>query len=124
MREYYPLLIVGAALGILSIVFIVAYATMKNKKEAIGFDRNMKDGEIVRRLLAYAKPHWRSFVLVGVVMLTSIAYDIIAPLITGEIVRMVKADFELNRLFVLIAIYASILIVSMLSSYAQAMILQ
>ena len=124
MREYYPLLIVGAALGILSIVFVVAYATMKNKKEAIGFDRNMKDGEIVRRLLAYAKPHWRSFVLVGVVMLTSIAYDIIAPLITGEIVRMVKADFELNRLFVLIAIYASILIVSMISSYAQAMILQ
>ena len=90
MREYYPLLIVGAALGILSIVFIVAYATMKNKKEAIGFDRNMKDGEIVRRLLAYAKPHWRSFVLVGVVMLTSIAYDIIAPLITGEIVRMLQ----------------------------------
>ena len=124
MREYYPLLIVGAALGILSIVFVVAYATMKNKKEAIGFDRNMKDGEIVRRLLAYAKPHWRSFVLVGVVMLTSIAYDIIAPLITGEIVRMVKADFELNRLFVLIAVYASILIVSMISSYAQAMILQ
>ncbi|MBO5109671.1 MAG: ABC transporter ATP-binding protein [Clostridia bacterium] len=124
MREYYPLLIVGAALGIISIAFIVAYATMKNKKEAIGFDRNMKDGEIVRRLLVYAKPYWTNFLLVGLVMLFSIAYDIIAPLITGEIVKMVKADFELSRLFTLIGIYASILIVSMICSYVQAIILQ
>ena len=124
MREYYPLLVVGAVLGILSIVFIVAYATMKNKKEAIGFDRNMKDGEIVRRLLTYAKPHWKSFVLVGLVMLFSIAYDIIAPLITGEITRMVKEDFELNQLFTLIAAYASILVVSLICSYVQAIILQ
>ena len=54
MREYLPLLILGAIIGVLSIIFLVAYATMKDKKEAIGFDRNMKDTEIVRRLLKYA----------------------------------------------------------------------
>ena len=124
MREYYPLLIVGAVLGMISIVFIVAYATMKNKKEAIGFDRNMKDGEITRRLLAYAKPHWKSFLSVGLLMLFSIAYDIVSPLIVGKIEEMVKADFELKRLFIMIGIYASILIISMICSYAQAIVLQ
>ena len=124
MREYYPLLLVGAVIGTLSLVFILAYALMKNKKEAIGFDRNMKDSEIVRRLLAYAKPHWKSFVFVGLLMLFSISYDIISPLLVGGIEKMVTEDFELRDLFVRIAIYASILIVSMISSYFQAIILQ
>ena len=57
MREYLPLLIVGAIIGTFAVAFIVAFATMKNKKEAIGFDRNMPDGEIARRLLRYAKPY-------------------------------------------------------------------
>ena len=70
MREFYPILILGAIIGTLSLLFIVAYATMKNKKEAIGFDRNMKDSEIVRRLLTYAKPHWKSFLFVGIVLLS------------------------------------------------------
>ena len=52
MHEYLPLLIVGATVGIFAAVFILAYALMKNKKEAIGFDRKMKDSEIIRRLLA------------------------------------------------------------------------
>ena len=61
MREYYPLLIVGAVIGVFSIVFVLAYALMKDKKEAIGFDRNMKDIEIVRRIFVYAKPHYKQF---------------------------------------------------------------
>ena len=65
MYEFYPLLILGAIIGAFSLVFIFAYAFMKNKKEAIGFDRNVKDSEIIKRLLLYAKPHIKSFVLVG-----------------------------------------------------------
>ncbi len=124
MREYLPLLIVGAVIGVLSLVFVLAYALMKNKKEAIGFDRNMKDGEIMRRLLAYAKPYWRSFVFVGILMLFSIAYDIIAPLLVGNIEGMVKDTFELKDLYIRIGLYASILIISMVCSYFQAIILQ
>ena len=74
MYEFYPLLILGAIIGAFAIVFTVAYATMKNKKEAIGFDRNVKDGEIIKRLLVYAKPHIKSFILVGFIMLLSISY--------------------------------------------------
>ena len=124
MREYYPILVIGAIIGTLTLCFIVAYALMKNKKESIGFDRHMKDGEIARRLLRYAKPHWKSFLLAGVIMLASIAYDIVAPLIVGNIEEMVKADFALKDLFTSVAIYASILIVSLLCTYVQSIILQ
>ena len=83
MYEFYPLLILGAIIGAFSLIFILAYALMKNKKEAIGFDRNIKDSEIIKRLLAYAKPHVKSFLLVGLIMLVSISYDIISPLLIG-----------------------------------------
>ncbi|MBQ4429057.1 MAG: ABC transporter ATP-binding protein [Clostridia bacterium] len=124
MREYYPLLLVGAIIGVISTILIVAYATMKDKKQAIGFDRNMKDGEIIKRLLRYAKPYAGSFVLVGFIVLFGIAYDIVSPLIIGSITKLVKVDFELPRLYRLVAIYASILIVSMICTYSQAIILQ
>ena len=68
MREYYPLLLVGAIVGVLSIIFIIAYALIKDKKEALGFDRNIKDSVLIRRLMHYALPHWRSFLLVFVVI--------------------------------------------------------
>ena len=125
MREYYPLLIIGAIVGVLSLCFVVAYAMMKNKKEAIGFDRNMKDGEIARRLLRYAKPHTGKFIFVGFVMLFSIAYDIVSPLLVGSIEEMVKEEgFELNRLFLFVGIYASILLMSLVCTYIQSIVLQ
>ena len=123
-NEYFPLIIIGAIIGVVSIVFVVAYALMKNKKEAIGFDRNMKDSEIVKRLFNYVKPYWLNFVTVGLLMLFSIAYDIIAPILVGDIQGLIKADFELSDLYTKVIIYASILIVSMICSYFQAIILQ
>ncbi len=124
MREYYPLLVAGGIIGLVSVIFVAAYAAVKNKKQAVGFERNMKDGEIVRRLLAYAKPYKLQFACVGVCMLFSIAYDILSPLLIGYIEGLVKQQFELSRLFALVAVYAGILIVSLISSYIQAMVLQ
>ncbi len=124
MREYLPLLIIGALIGVFTLIFSVAYATMKNKKENIGFDRNMKDSEIIRRLLVYAKPHTKSFVFVGITMLFSIAYDIIAPLLVGSIEEMVKGDFELKRLYTFVGVYCSILVISLVCTYLQMVILQ
>ena len=124
MREYYPILILFAILGVLSIIFIVAYMMMKDKKAAIGFDRNMKDSEIAKRLLVYAKPHIPAFIFVGFLMLFSIAYDIIAPLIVGEIQNILKSDFELTQLYILVGVYASILVVSLVCTFIQALVLQ
>ena len=120
MREFYPLIAVGAVAGVLALIFLVAYLTMKNKKEAIGFDRNMNDGELVRRLLKYARPYIGNFITVLCLMIFSIAYDIISPLIIGNIEEMIKADFEMKRLFAMVAVYASILVVSLICSYFQA----
>ena len=118
-------LIVGAIVGLFATAFIIAYATMKDKKEAIGFDRHMKDSEIVKRMLVYVKPHWKRFLLVGVIMLFSICYDIVSPLIMGDIIKLVQTDsFVMNDIFIRVAIYAGILIVSMICTYCQAILLQ
>ena len=124
MYEFYPLLILGGIIGAFAIVFTVAYATMKNKKEAIGFDRNVKDGEIIKRLLVYAKPHIKSFILVGFIMLLSISYEIISPLLVGKIQKMLTEQFEMARLLAYVAVYAGILIVSLVSTYVQSLVLQ
>ncbi len=124
MYNYYPILIVGAIVGVLSIIFLFAYLSICKQKEAIGFDRNMKDGEIARRLLAYAKPYTKNFVFVLLLMLFSIAYDIISPLIVGGIEEMIKDDFEMSHLLAGVAVYASILVISMICSYLQAIVLQ
>ncbi|MBR6709765.1 MAG: ABC transporter ATP-binding protein, partial [Clostridia bacterium] len=124
MREFYPLILIGAIVGVLTICFVVAYALVKNKKEAIGFDRNMSDGEITRRLLIYAKPHWPVFLFVLFIMLFTVAYDIVAPLIVGYIEELVKEDFALSSLWSAVALYASILIVSVICTYIQAIVLQ
>ena len=124
MYEYFPLLAVGATLGVLSAVFIIAYMTIRHQKEAIGFDRSMKDSEIARRLLAYAKPYVMNFVLVLCVMLFSISYDIIAPILMGHIVDTLQGTFEMSELLRLVVIYASILLVSLVCTYIQAIVLQ
>ena len=124
MREYYPLLLVGAILGVISVVLVAAYAMVKDKKESMGFDRQMPDREIVRRLMVYAKPYRLQFVLVGFAMLVSIAYDVISPLIIGKIEQFIVGDFAMKQVYLSVAVYAGILIVSMICTYIQAILLQ
>ena len=38
MHEFYPLLCVGGIIGVISIVFLIAYLSIKDKREAIGFE--------------------------------------------------------------------------------------
>ena len=124
MYEYFPILAVAAFISLVSVAFIIAYALMKNKNEAIGFDSNMKDGDIVRRLLVYAKPHIGAFITVLFIMALTIAYDIVSPIIIGSITGMVAEDFELSKLYLYVAAYVGILIISVLCTYFQAIILQ
>ena len=50
--------------------------------------------------------------------------DVLSPLLVGKIVGMVQEDFVLRELFAMVAVYASILAVSLLCTYTQAMLLQ
>ena len=124
MREYLPVLIVAAIISVFATVFVAAYLRIKNKKEALGFDRHMEDGELIRRLLKYAVPYKKQFVLVLGIMLVSIAYDLASPLIVGAIEEMIKDDFQLGALGRWVLLYAGILIVSLVCTYFQAIILQ
>ena len=124
MYEYYPLLFVGGFAGLFSIIFTIAYMTIKNDKEAIGFDRNMKDSEIMKRLLHYGKPHIGKFVIVGLLMAFSIAYSVISPRLMAFIIDFLKTDFEMNQLILYIVAYAFILITSLVFQYIQAILLQ
>ena len=124
MMEFLPVLIVGSIIGAFAIVFVIAYIAISKEKQNEDDDRHMSDKELVVRLLGYAKPYWKSFVLVLFIMMFSIVYDIVSPLIVGDIQNLVKDEFELNDLYIRVAVYAGILIVSMVCTYLQAMILQ
>ncbi len=124
MGEFSPLIIVGAIIGVFTVIFVAAYIVLKKKKAAVTFDRNMPDSEIMARMLPYAKPYLGSFAAVLFMMLVATAYDILSPLLVGDIERVIKDDFELRDLFIRVAVYASILIISLISNYFQSIVLQ
>ena len=124
MANVNPLLLVGAVIGVVTALLVFAYASVKDKKGSMGFERNMADGEIVRRLVQYAKPYGGKFISVGFLVFFSISYDIASPLIVGYIEELVVGDFTLDHLFASVAVYAGVLVFSMLSTYFQAVILQ
>ena len=124
MANVNPLLLVGAVIGVVTALLVLAYVLIKDKKETMDFERTMNDGEILRRLAGYAKPYLAKFVVVLFLMLFSIAYDIISPLIVGALEELVSGEFELPRLFAGVAVYAGVLVFSMASTYFQAVILQ
>ena len=125
MREYLPILIVGAIIGSFALAGILAYIALQKSKEKFDdSERHMDDKIIIKRLLRYAKPYWKQFVAVFFVMLFSIVYDLLSPLLIGHIQDTIKDEFELSYLYKLVAVYASILVVSLIGTYLQAMILQ
>ena len=124
-QQYLPILIVGAIIGAFTVVFVLAYiALQKHKEKEDDHERHMADSEIIKRLMVYARPYWKSFVLVFFIMIFSIVYDLISPLIIGDIQGLIKGPFELRQLYSRVALYAAILVVSLVCTYLQAMILQ
>ena len=116
MHEYLPVLIVGGIIGLFTTFFLIAYAILRRHKEDMtDRDRNMSDKEIVTRLLRYAKPYWKSFIAVFFIMLFSIVYEVVSPLLMGTLTKLIQSDdFGLNQLFTLVGVYAGILIVSLI----------
>ncbi len=124
MREYLPLLIAGAIIGLFAVLFIILWSCVKRMKQSTSTDRNMADSEIMARLAKYAKPYWKQFLLVLVIMLLSVAYSLISPVLVGNIEELIKADFELRRLYAMVTVYGALLVVSMVCTYLQSIILQ
>ena len=124
MAEYLPLLIVGGIIGTFALVFAIAWFAIQRKSPVAEYERHMSDGDIVKRLIRYATPYWKDFLLVFVIMLLSIGHNILSPLLVGRIEELVKGEFELSYLFTLVAVYGIILLISLAGTYFQAVILQ
>jgi len=123
MGEYSPILILGAIIGLFSLCIIVAYLVFKKHKPK-DLDRQMSDWALLLRLLGYAKEYWYMFPIALVVMLISVAHDVISPLLIGDIQELLSESFALAELYSIIIVYVAVLAVSMLCTYLQALILQ
>ncbi|MBQ0071205.1 MAG: ABC transporter ATP-binding protein, partial [Spirochaetales bacterium] len=125
MREFLPLIIVGAVIGAFTVVFAFAYLALKKRMKDDSKERHMEDRELVARMAHYAKPHWKAFLVIFFIMVLSITYDVASPLIVGEIQGTITTPgFALDALKRLVILYASMLTVSMVSTYLQAIFLQ
>lgn len=124
MAEYLPILIVAGVMLVFAVVFVIA-AILMGKDKASKQERFMKDGELIRRLLPYAKPYWKSFLLALVITMVSLTYDLMSPYMIGNIEELVKqAGFTMSALISRVVVYAGILIVAMICTYFQSIILQ
>lgn len=120
-----PILIVSGILGLISLAFLLAFLLMKNKKEAFGFDRNIPDRIIAAKLLRYARPYIKNFIIVLLLMGFCIVSDIILPLIIGDITKILgQEQFVYQSILNLVLLYIVLLIISVVCSYIQAIILQ
>ena len=124
MNEFLPLIIVGAVIGAFTLTFGIAWAALRRHMKGSEKERSMSDSQLIRRLLGYAQPYTRDFVLVFVILLFSILYDVVSPLLVGKIQGLIKGSFALPRLYSMVAVYVTILVVSMVCTYFQSMILQ
>ncbi len=124
MPNTLPLWLVGAIIGLFTLLFTAAYIWQARRPDPADTSRHMSDRVIIRRLLAYAKPYRGQFILALVIMVVSVGYDVLSPLLVGRIEDMIKDVFPLPRLFALVAVYAGLLIVSMIGTYWQAILLQ
>ena len=124
MREYLPVLLTASVMTLIAAAFIIAWLFARKGSKVDDFERTMPDKVIIRRLLGYAKPYRKQFVLVFVIMLVSIGYDLISPALIGRIEELVKGSFALQELFAKVILYAGILVVSLVSTYTQTVILQ
>ena len=124
MAEYLPIILVAGVMFVFAVAFVTA-AVLMRKDKASKQERFMKDGELIKRLLPYAKPYWKSFLLAFVITMVSLIYDLMSPYMIGNIEELVKqTGFTMPQLFSRVVVYAGILIVAMVCTYFQSIILQ
>ena len=124
MDKYLPIFIVAGIISVFTLAFLMVYIKVKRDKTMQEYARNMPDRVIIKRLLSYTRPYLKTFVLVFIIMMLSIVYNLLSPVLIGKIQDIIKYDFPLSKLFWMVGGYAFILVVSMVSMYLQTMILQ
>jgi len=85
-----------------------------------------KDSQILKRLLKYAVPYWKWFLLTLLFMLLSVGFALLEPFIIGQSVDIIAADsgIDFERLFIYLAIFFVSIGLNALFNYLQTIILQ
>ena len=91
--------------------------------------RNYKDKEIIKRLVLFAKPHLKSFIIGIILTFILVVIDLIPPLLQGQIVAFLRNETLTNDkillyCFLLISGYAVLAIVACFINYFNSMLLQ
>lgn len=83
------------------------------------------DRQILRRLLTYAKPYWKNFLVTILFMILSVVFALIEPYIIGRSIDLIidtPVDFDL--LYLLLGIFFGSILLNALFNYLQNIILQ
>jgi len=83
----------------------------------------MKDGEIIKRLLAYAKPFVDKFAVVFIFMVITVGFGLLEPYIIGESMNVIIYDFDFPVLLGYLAMLFGITIVGNFFNYHQTIML-
>ncbi|MFW5842061.1 MAG: ABC transporter ATP-binding protein [Bacillota bacterium] len=84
-----------------------------------------KDTTIVKRLLKYAKPYWKSLLLTFIIMLMSVGFALLEPYIIGKAIDIISlGDIDYTLLIIYLVVFASAIALSALFNYMQTMLLQ
>ncbi len=84
-----------------------------------------KDITIIKRLLTYAKPYWKSLLLTFVIMLMSVGFALLEPYIIGKAIDIISlGDINYTLLIIYLVVFAAAIALSALFNYMQTMLLQ
>lgn len=83
------------------------------------------DRTILKRLMGYAKPYWRQFLLTFVFMLLSVGFNLLEPFILGRSLDVIiERPIDFNLIYILMAIFFGSIILDATFNYLQTMLLQ
>ena len=76
----------------------------------------MKDGDIIKRLINYAKPYTGLFVLAFFYMVLTVGFGIIEPILIGESINVIIYDFDGAQLLLYLSLLSVIVSMILLRS--------
>ncbi|WP_240516010.1 ABC transporter ATP-binding protein [Candidatus Izimaplasma bacterium ZiA1] len=96
-----------------------------NEEELEKRQHTMSDGVIIKRLLKYALPFKKDFVITFLFMLLTVGFSLLEPYIIGKSVDTLDSDnIDLHVLFSYLVVFLVIIILGAAFNYLQTIILQ
>ena len=86
--------------------------------------KTMSDWDLIRRLMSYALPYWKKFVLVFLFMLIATLLFVYEPILIANSLALIIGDFDFALLTQYLALLLAVIIVGNIFNFVQTMMLQ